>query len=161
MAKIGAINSSSASSKGPGIGSRPMPASQRNGAGMRSSRARSLSAASRRRMKARARLMRCGCSELLAREDVQPVTADLELVAVLERSPLDLLSVDEEAVKRAVVEGAQVALGGVDDERVAAGDGGVVEADVGIGGAADPGPALCELDCLRATAAVEREYRTC
>src|SRR5919106_2935377 len=57
--------------------------------------------------------------------EIQRVTADRDLVAVAQRAPLHAPPVDVDAVQRAVVEHAD-ALRLVDDERVAARDGGVV-----------------------------------
>ena len=72
-------------------------------------------------------------------DEVQPVAADDDLVAVLQRAPLDALAVDEHAVEAAVVEHAH-AVGLAHDQRVAARDGRVVEAHVGGEAAADPRP---------------------
>ena len=62
---------------------------------------------------------------------MEPEAADLELVAVAQRRPLDPAAVDEEAVEAAVVEGSKIAVVAEHDERVAAGDGGVLEPDIG------------------------------
>ena len=72
-------------------------------------------------------------------DEMQVVAADHDLVAVGQRAPLHALAVDEHAVEAAIVEHAQP-VGLADDQRVAAGDGRVVEADVGGQAAADPGP---------------------
>src|SRR4051812_18767992 len=86
----------------------------------------------------------------------QRVTADRDLVAVLERAPLDPPAVDEDAVERAVVEHAR-AVGLVDDERVAPGDRRVVEAHVGGQRAADPRPLALHRNDLVAGAVREDE----
>src|SRR4051794_27821983 len=75
----------------------------------------------------------------------EPVAADEDLVAVAQASPVDALAVDEDAVERAVVEHAH-AVGLADDQRVAAADGRVVEADVGGQRAADARPLLGQRD---------------
>ena len=76
--------------------------------------------------------------------DVEPVAADLELVAVDQRRPFDPLAVDEQAVEAAVVQGAKLVVRSADDQRVAARYGRVVELDVGRAAAPDPGPAVLE-----------------
>src|SRR6185295_280992 len=78
--------------------------------------------------------------------DVEPVTADLELVAVLKWRPLDPLAVDEQAVQAAIVEGAQLVFGSADDQSMSARNGRVVELDIGRAAATDPVPAIVELD---------------
>jgi len=70
---------------------------------------------------------------------MEVVAADHDLVAVGERAPLDALAVDEHAVQGAVVQHPQ-AVGLAHDQRVAARDGGIVEADVSREAAPDPGP---------------------
>lgn len=67
--------------------------------------------------------------------------ADGQLVAVSQGRPLHRFAVEEDAVEAAIVEHAQLPAGLGDDQGVAAGDAGVVEADVGRLAAADPGPA--------------------
>src|SRR5215210_2058627 len=62
-------------------------------------------------------------------EEVDRVPADRDLVAVAERSPVDALAVDVDAVERAVVEHTDP-VGLRHDEGMTARDGGVVEADV-------------------------------
>src|SRR3954447_24276593 len=72
-------------------------------------------------------------------EEVDGVAADGDLVAVAERRPVDPPAVHVDPVERAVVEHPYtVGLGR--DERMAARDRGVVEADVGRQGAPDAGP---------------------
>src|SRR3954471_3451596 len=75
----------------------------------------------------------------------QAIAADEDLVAVVQAAPVDALAVDEHAVERAVVEDAH-AIGLADDERVAAADRRVVEADVGGQRAADARPLLGQRD---------------
>src|SRR5947208_7807603 len=62
-------------------------------------------------------------------EEVQPVTADHDLVAVAQDAPLDALAVDEDAIEAAVVQHAD-AVGLADYQRMAARHGRVVEAHV-------------------------------
>src|SRR3954447_6903181 len=69
-------------------------------------------------------------------QEGEPVLADLQLVAVLDRRRLDPLAVDEGAVEAALVldpEAAPLA----DEQRVLARHGHVVEEDVAVGGASD------------------------
>src|SRR5918994_1638010 len=79
-------------------------------------------------------------------ENVQPVAADLQLVAVAERRPLDALAVYGQTVQTAIVERPKLVLRRPHDEGVAAGDGDVVQAQIRGGAAADPSPAGGELD---------------
>src|SRR3954449_11910309 len=72
-------------------------------------------------------------------EEVDDVAPDGDLVAVVERRPVDPLAVHVDTVERAVVEHAY-AVGLGDHERMTARDRGVVEADVGGQGAPDAGP---------------------
>src|SRR6202012_3020855 len=72
-------------------------------------------------------------------DEVQVMAADHDLVTVGERAPLHPLAVDEHAVEAAVVEHPQAGRL-ADDQRVAPGDGGVVEANVGGQAAPDAGP---------------------
>ena len=81
-------------------------------------------------------------------EQVEVVAPDRELVAVAQGAPLDEFAVEDDAVEAAVVEDAQVLALLPDDQGVAAGDGRVVEADVGHGAAADPSPAQLEPERL-------------
>ena len=74
---------------------------------------------------------------------MQMVAPDHDLVAIGQGAPLDPLAVDEHAVEAAVVEHPQ-AVGLAHDQRVAAGHGGVVEADVSRQAAPDPGPLALE-----------------
>src|SRR5690349_2272100 len=74
----------------------------------------------------------------LEREEAE--AADREFVAVFESAPFDQLAVDEDAVEAAVVEDAQRVWKLGDDQGVATGDAGIVEAYVRCGTAADPGP---------------------
>ena len=76
-------------------------------------------------------------------EELQAVAPDDDLVAVGQRAPLDALAVDEDAVERPVVEHAH-AVGLAHDQRVAARDRRVVEADVGGQAAPDPSPLLLQ-----------------
>jgi hypothetical protein len=73
------------------------------------------------------------------------IAADLKLVAVVHGGPLDRLAVEEDPVEAAIVENAQRPPRLGDDQGVAAGDAGMVEAEVGVGAAADPGPATFDL----------------
>jgi hypothetical protein len=75
--------------------------------------------------------------------EVQVVAADDDLVAVGQDAPLDALAVDEDPVEAAVVEDPH-AVGLAHDERVPAGDGGVVEAHVRGQAATDPRPLALE-----------------
>src|SRR3954452_3751213 len=72
-------------------------------------------------------------------EEVDGVAADRDLVAVLERRPVDPPAVDMHAVEGAVVEDPH-AVGLRNHERMTARDGGVVEADVGRQRAPDARP---------------------
>src|SRR6187399_824634 len=70
-------------------------------------------------------------------EGEEAEAADCQFVAVGEPAPVDDLTVEEDAVEAAIVEDAQgIGLLG-DDQGVAAGDAGIVEADVGRGAAPD------------------------
>src|SRR4051794_24076155 len=72
-------------------------------------------------------------------EVVDGVAPDSDFVAVGQRRPVDAIAVDVDAVERAVVEHAYtVRL--VHHQRMTAGHGRIVEADVGGQRAADPGP---------------------
>ena len=75
----------------------------------------------------------------LERRVVEVVAADADLVAVRQRAPLDAVSVDEHAVEASVVEHAHP-VDVADDQRVAAGDGRVVEAHVRGEAPTDPRP---------------------
>lgn len=79
-------------------------------------------------------------------ECVEAVAADRQLVAVAQLAPLDQIGVDEDAVEAAVVEDAQRLARFGDDQGVAAGDAGVIEADIGGDAAADPRPAALDLE---------------
>ena len=79
--------------------------------------------------------------EASAAQHVEAEAAHGQLVAVAQRPPFDRLAVDGDAVEAAVVEDPKRLAGLGDDQRVAAGDAGVVDAQVGGGAAADPGPA--------------------
>src|SRR5437763_906117 len=72
----------------------------------------------------------------LALEERQLVLADLQLVAVLQAVRLDPPAVDVGAVERAEVVEVQVAAA-AHEQRMVAGDGDVVEEDVGVRPAAD------------------------
>src|SRR5258708_34143039 len=71
-----------------------------------------------------------------ARVERQLVLADLQLVAVLEAVGLDPLAVDVRAVQRAAVVDVPL-VAAADQQGVVAGDGDVVEEDLGGGPAAD------------------------
>src|ERR1700709_1836734 len=75
---------------------------------------------------------------------VEAVVADRQRVTVVQGPELDVLAVEEDAVEAAVVEDPHRLPGFGDDEGVAAGDAGVVEPEVGVGGAGDPGPAVLD-----------------
>jgi hypothetical protein len=79
-------------------------------------------------------------------QHIEAEAADVQLVAVAQRRPLDRRTVDEDAVEAAVVEHSQLFAGLGDDQGVAAGDAGVVEAQVGGEAAADAGPAAFDLE---------------
>jgi hypothetical protein len=72
---------------------------------------------------------------------VEAEAADRQLVAILQPSPLDRLAVEEDAVEAAVVQDSQPPARLGDDQGVAAGDAGVVQAQVSGDAATDPGPA--------------------
>jgi hypothetical protein len=84
------------------------------------------------------------------------VAADEDLVSVLQGTPLHAPAVDVDAVERAVVEDPDAALL-VGDQRVAARDGGVVEADVGGERAADARPLAADRDDVDAPVLLEGE----
>jgi hypothetical protein len=90
-------------------------------------------------------------------QQVEPEAADRDLVAVAQGLQLHLGAVDEDAVEAAVVEHAQLLAGLGDDQRVAARDGRVVEADIGVLAAADPGPAAFDREGLDPLAVVVDE----
>src|SRR4051812_47221478 len=72
-------------------------------------------------------------------EEGQPVLADLDLVAVLERRRLDAAAVDEGAVEAAQVLDVPAVVA-ADERRVSPRDGDVVEEDPAVGRAADRRP---------------------
>jgi len=67
------------------------------------------------------------------------VGADPQLVPICQPPPVDFLAVEDDAVEAAVVEHPDRLAGFVDEDGVAAGDAGIVEGDVGLGAAPDPG----------------------
>src|ERR1700709_2852616 len=75
---------------------------------------------------------------------VEAVGADRQLDSVVQGPELDVLAVEEDAVEAAVAEAPHRVPGFGDDEGVAGGDAGVVEPEVGVGAAADPGPAVLD-----------------
>jgi hypothetical protein len=87
-------------------------------------------------------------------KETQDVAPDDDLVTVSEDPPLDPLAVDEHAVEAAVVEHAD-AVGLAHDERVAARDGRIVEADVGGKAPADPRPLARQRDDSQVIALAE------
>ena len=90
-------------------------------------------------------------------EEVQAVAPDDDLVAVAQRAPLDALAVDEDAVEGAVVEDPD-AVGLAHDQRVAARDRRVVEADVGGQAAADRASTPCRATTARPPPSSKARY---
>jgi len=83
---------------------------------------------------------------------------DQQLVSVCQPPPLDFLAVEDDAVEAAVVEHPDRLARFVDEERVAARDAWIVEADVGLGAAPDSGPAFLDAECSdRAIALVQSQ----
>src|SRR5690348_3339130 len=92
---------------------------------------------------------RVACSSF---DEGEPVLADLELVAVFELLVVDAPAVDEGAVERALVLDEEVAFT-LDEHRVVAGDGDVVEEDLAVGRAADARPVAARPEALPRPAA--------
>lgn len=102
-------------------------------------------------------------------ERVDVEAADDQLVAVAQCRPLDRLAVEQQSVEAAVVQHPEGPARLGDDQGVAAGDAGVVELQVSVGAAADPGPAAFDLEAAdrlvfcaegeEAAGAVERRPR--
>src|SRR5215213_5680519 len=82
----------------------------------------------------------------------QPVLADLELVAVLERGAVDPAAIDESAVQRPLVLDEEPAVA-LDEQRVVARHRDIVEEDVAVGGASDAGAAAARPPPERTTSA--------